>query len=151
MLEDLDMVFNKIKSPIKIINANGSSFSNNTIDIANVRIEFLNGSTANLSANKLSNKEVHKIEFVQKDKLINIDYLNNESQILITNKDKENGNEALFYTENPNILIKDEKHSEFEHSSDLLIKQLPTTNSLEDARLTLKVVRQITDIINNKL
>ena len=151
MLEDLDIIFKTIKSPIKSINANGATFSNNTIDIANVRIEFLNGSTANLSANKLSNKKIHQIEFVQKDQFINVDYLNHTSQILETNKAFHDNEEPINYTENRITITKEREIIEFEYFIDLINNRVKNTDSLEEASLTLRVSKQIIQIIKNKL
>ena len=151
MLEDLDVVFDIIKSPIKSINANGATFSNSTIDIANVRIEFLNGSTANLSANHISYKETHQIELVQNSKLINVDYLNKSSQILAENKDTDKLKASPFIKTEPSFQKKNASLSEFEHFLYLLKQKTSNTNALEKSRLSLKVAKQIINIINNKL
>ena len=51
-------------------------------DIANARIEFDNGCVANLTASRISMKNMRKSRFFQKDAYISIDFLSKETEIL---------------------------------------------------------------------
>ena len=62
MIHDLDIVLHVVKSPIKSINASGVSVLSNTPDIANARIEFINGCVANITSSRMSLKQCKKIK-----------------------------------------------------------------------------------------
>jgi len=57
MIHDIDILLTIVDSPIKNIYANGVPVITNNIDIANARIEFVNGSVANLTASRISMKK----------------------------------------------------------------------------------------------
>ena len=79
MIHDLDIVLSTIKSNIKKINASGVSVVSDSPDIANARIEFDNGCVANLTASRISMKNMRKSRFFQKDAYISIDFLSKET------------------------------------------------------------------------
>ena len=81
MVHDLDIILNKVKSGIKNISAVGVSVLTDNIDIANARIEFQNGSIANVTASRISQTKVRKIRFWQKDSYVSVDSLNKEVNI----------------------------------------------------------------------
>jgi len=51
-------------------------------DIANARIEFDNGCVANLTASRMSMKNMRKTRFFQKNAYISVDFLNKKSEII---------------------------------------------------------------------
>ena len=82
MIHDIDIILNSVDSPIKQISSSGVSVISDTPDIANARIEFENGCVANLTASRVSLKNMRKTRFFQSGKYISIDFLNRESQIV---------------------------------------------------------------------
>ncbi|MFN3556073.1 MAG: Gfo/Idh/MocA family oxidoreductase [Bacteroidales bacterium] len=82
MIHDIDIVLSIVKSPIKRIHASGVSVISDTPDIANARIEFNNGCVANLTASRISMKNMRKTRFFQKDSYIAVDFLTKESEII---------------------------------------------------------------------
>lgn len=82
MIHDIDIVLSVIKSPIKRIHASGVAVVSDTPDIANARIEFNNGCVANLTASRISMKNMRKSRFFQKDSYIAVDFLTKESEII---------------------------------------------------------------------
>ena len=66
MIHDLDIVLHVVKSPVKSINASGVSVLSNTPDIANARIEFINGCVANITSSRMSLNNVRKSRFFSK-------------------------------------------------------------------------------------
>ena len=82
MIHDIDIILNSVNSPIKQISSSGVSVISDTPDIANARIEFENGCVANLTASRVSLKNMRKTRFFQSGKYISIDFLNRESQIV---------------------------------------------------------------------
>lgn len=85
MIHDLDIVLSIVKSPVKRIHASGVSVVSDTPDIANARIEFNNGCVANLTASRISMKNMRKTRFFQKDCYIAVDFLTKESEIIRMN------------------------------------------------------------------
>lgn len=82
MIHDIDIVLNIVKSNIKKISASGVAVVSDTPDIANVRIEFDNGCVANLTASRISLKNMRKTRVFQRDAYISIDFLDKQAEIV---------------------------------------------------------------------
>lgn len=82
MIHDIDIVLNTVHSPIKNISASGVAVITDTPDIANARIEFENGCTANLTASRVSIKKMRRARFFQKNAYITVDYQSKEANII---------------------------------------------------------------------
>ena len=70
MIHDIDIVLSVVKSSVKKISTSGVAVVSDTPDIANARIEFDNGCVANLTASRISLKNMRKSRFLQKDAYI---------------------------------------------------------------------------------
>ena len=113
MIHDIDIILNSVNSPIKQISSSGVSVISDTPDIANARIEFENGCVANLTASRVSLKNMRKTRFFQSGKYISIDFLNRESQIVEIDEKKSEtpimtletskGNKKKIYFSKPDI------------------------------------------------
>lgn len=90
MIHDIDIVLSVIKSPIKRIHASGVPVVSDSPDIANARIEFNNGCVANLTASRISMKNMRKCRFFQKDSYVAVDFLKKESEIIRMKNASEN-------------------------------------------------------------
>ncbi|MEY3367790.1 MAG: hypothetical protein RI973_945 [Bacteroidota bacterium] len=82
MIHDIDIVLHLVKSPVQHISASGVAVVSDTPDIANARIEFANGCVANLTASRISIKQMRKIRLFQKDAYVGLDFLEKNAQIL---------------------------------------------------------------------
>lgn len=82
MIHDLDIILSIVKSDIKRITASGVAVVSDTPDIANARIEFNNGCVANLTASRISLKNMRKTRIFQKDNYISIDFLNKKLDMM---------------------------------------------------------------------
>lgn len=82
MIHDLDLILELVKSEIKDVQANGVCVVNDTPDICNARITFENGCVANLTASRISIKQMRKLRLFQENEYISLDFLNKESQII---------------------------------------------------------------------
>lgn len=82
MIHDLDIVLSLVKSEITEIRARGVALVSPTPDIANARIEFENGCVANLTASRISLKQMRKVRFFQKDAYVSLDFLEKSAQIV---------------------------------------------------------------------
>lgn len=115
MIHDIDIILSVVKSPVKTVSASGVSVLSETPDIANARIEFENGCVANLTASRISLKNMRKARFFQRDAYISVDFLEKKCEavrmkdapkelddfaMILTNAE---GIEKQIYFENPKV------------------------------------------------
>jgi predicted dehydrogenase len=82
MIHDLDIILNLVPSKIKRIFANGVCLVSKTPDIGNARIEWENGCVANVTASRMSFKNMRKMRIFQPDAYIGLDFLERSAQII---------------------------------------------------------------------
>lgn len=82
MIHDLDIILSTVNSPVKRISASGVAVVSDTPDITNARIEFENGCVANLTASRISLKNMRKSRFFQKDAYISVDFLEQKMEVV---------------------------------------------------------------------
>lgn len=82
MIHDIDIVLSVVGGNVKNISASGVAVLSESPDIANARIEFDNGCVANLTASRISLKQMRKSRFFQKDAYIAVDFLEKKSEIV---------------------------------------------------------------------
>lgn len=82
MIHDLDIILSTTNANVKNISASGVAVVSETPDIANARIEFDNGCVANLTASRISLKNMRKVRFFQRDAYISVDFLKRTSEIV---------------------------------------------------------------------
>ncbi|NNE28606.1 MAG: Gfo/Idh/MocA family oxidoreductase [Saprospiraceae bacterium] len=82
MIHDLDLLLSLIASPIAEIHASGVALVSNAADICNARIQFENGCVANLTASRISLKQMRKLRIFQPDAYISLDFLEKDVQII---------------------------------------------------------------------
>ncbi len=82
MIHDIDIILSIVNSNVKRLSASGVPIVSSTPDIANVRLEFDNGCVANLTASRLSLKNMRKTRIFQRDSYISVDFLDKECQIV---------------------------------------------------------------------
>ena len=82
MIHDLDLVLHLVKSPVTKVSASGVAVLSHTPDIANVRLEFANGCVANLTASRISMKQMRKMRLFQPDHYLSLDFLEKNAQIV---------------------------------------------------------------------
>ena len=87
MIHDIDIILKTVDSKVKDILSSGVSVISETPDIANARIEFENGCVANLTASRVSLKNMRKTRFFQSGKYISVDFLNKESEVVEIDSD----------------------------------------------------------------
>ena len=82
MIHDLDLILSCMKTEVIEIRATGVSILSDSPDIANVRLEFENGAVANLTASRISMKQMRKLRIFQPDAYISLDFLDKNAQII---------------------------------------------------------------------
>jgi len=82
MIHDLDIILSSVNARLRKLSASGVAVVSDTPDIANARLEFDNGCVANLTASRISMKNMRKSRFFQKNAYISVDFLTKESEIV---------------------------------------------------------------------
>ncbi len=74
MIHDIDIVMHIIDSPLKELRASGVAVLTALPDIASVRMEFANGAVANLTASRISTKNMRKLRVFQGNSYLVADF-----------------------------------------------------------------------------
>ncbi|UCD36678.1 MAG: Gfo/Idh/MocA family oxidoreductase [Fidelibacterota bacterium] len=125
MIHDIDVVLHLVKSPVREIRANGVNVITDSIDIATARLEFENGAVANLTASRISQKQMRKLRIFQSHIYIGVDFLQQLTEVyrlvgpeevtaeaLLTMPFEFNGRRSLITYEKPTILEENALHLE---------------------------------------
>ncbi|MBA2612331.1 MAG: Gfo/Idh/MocA family oxidoreductase [Bacteroidetes bacterium] len=82
MLHDLELILYIVRSNVKRISASGGAFVSKTADIVNARIEFENGTVANITTNRIAFKNTRKFRVFAKDHFVSLDLLNKSTEVV---------------------------------------------------------------------
>jgi predicted dehydrogenase len=157
MIHDIDIILSVVNSKVKKVHASGISVISETPDIANARIEFENGCVANLTASRISMKNMRKTRFFQKDAYISVDFLEKNSEI-VRMKDVPNnpdefamilqnaeGIKKQIYFDNPEIENNNAILDELESFADAINNGTRPIVSLRQGAEALRVAQMIID------
>ena len=91
MIHDIDIILTLVNAPVTAIHAVGVPVLTSTTDIANVRLQFATGCIANVTASRISAKEMRKIRIFQNDAYLSMDFAAQEVDVFrkISNPDAE--------------------------------------------------------------
>ncbi len=93
MIHDIDIILALADSPVQNIQASGVSILSDSVDIANARIRFENGTVASITSSRIARDKVRKIKVFQKNMYITIDFLLGLTEIyrvIDANEDDDN-------------------------------------------------------------
>jgi predicted dehydrogenase len=93
MIHDIDLVLDLVKSPVADLKAIGMKVLTDRYDMAQARLEFENGSVANITASRVSANKFRKLRVFEKDRYFSMDFLNRSSSVAEVSA--ENGKKAL--------------------------------------------------------
>jgi predicted dehydrogenase len=147
MIHDIDIILNIVNAPVSAIHAVGVPVLSQKIDIANVRLQFATGCVANVTASRISGKEMRKIRIFQNDAYFSIDYATQE--VMIYRKTSEPDNEGIPQITYEKIDIRPGDSLEEEIKAFLKAVSYRTEPEVsgEAGRNALKVALEITDQI----
>ena len=165
MIHDIDIVLSVVESGIRKISASGVAIISDTPDIANARLEFDNGCVANLTASRISMKNMRKSRFFQRDAYISVDFLKKETEII---RLKNIGNEAAdplsmiidlpdgkgskqIYFDKPKIIPLNAIQSELQSFAKAIIYNITPSVTINDGYLALDVATRITEHVNKAI
>lgn len=160
MIHDIDVILSVVKSRVKNIHASGVSVISETPDIANARIEFENGCVANLTASRISLKNMRKSRFFQKDAYISVDFLEKKCEVVRMKDAPElpgdfdmilqnaEGLKKQIYFENPDVAANNAILDELETFADAIQNGTRPVVTLQDGTDALKVAYRIIECFN---
>ncbi|WP_299117890.1 Gfo/Idh/MocA family protein [uncultured Winogradskyella sp.] len=155
MIHDIDIILSVVDSPVKHISASGVSVISETPDIANARIEFKNGCVANLTASRISLKNMRKTRFFQKDAYISVDFLEKKCEVVKMKDAPESpgdfdmilqnaeGIKKQIYFDNPEIENNNAILDELETFADAINNNTKPVVTLHDGTEALRVANMI--------
>jgi predicted dehydrogenase len=157
MIHDIDIILSVVKSKVKNVHASGISVISDTPDIANARIEFENGCVANLTASRISMKNMRKSRFFQKDAYISVDMLEKSVEIVRMKDVPENpddfamilqnaeGVKKQIYFDNPKVENSNAILDELETFADAIINKTEPVVSLRNGTDALRIAQMVID------
>ncbi len=161
MIHDIDIVLHTVNSSVRKISASGVAVVSESPDIANARIEFDNGCVANLTASRLSLKNMRKTRLFQRDAYISIDFLEKEVEVIRMNQIEgepdplaitiDLGNEKglkQILMDRPEILPTNAIKSELESFADAIVHNRNPVVSASDGFQALDVAYRIIEKLN---
>ena len=146
MIHDLDLVLALAKSEIAQISACGFRVLTDSIDIANVRIEFADGCVANLSASRVSQQPVRKLRVFQHDRYASADL--QAGKLRIARRDAKQGGiveDASAYDD------RDELRAEIANFVDAVRGGRPPLVAGEDGRRALALALEVGRLVRVRL
>ena len=155
MIHDIDIILSVVKSEVLDIQASGVSVISKSPDIANARIAFENGCVANLTASRISLKNMRKSRFFQRDAYISVDFLERKVEVVRMKDAPETpgefdmvlqnaeGDRKQIYFENPEIRSNNAILDELESLADAIENDREVLVSLEDGARALDVALRI--------
>mgnify|MGYP006430777135 FL=1 len=161
MIHDIDIILSSVKSPVKEIHASGVAVISETPDIANARLVFENNCVANLTASRISLKNMRKSRFFQQDAYISVDFLMKKSEIVKMKDAPENpgdfdmilqnaeGKRKQIYFDNPKIETNNAILDELNSFAKCINEDLVPEVTFEDATKALEVAIGIIDHFDN--
>lgn len=75
MIHDIDIILSLMGSELRTVSAVGTPVLTDHVDIANARLEFANGSVANVVASRVSDKTTRRIRVFQERKYLSLDFI----------------------------------------------------------------------------
>ncbi len=148
MIHDLDIILHNVASEVKEVHAVGMSVITGKTDIANVRMVFENGTVANLTASRVSNKTLRKIRVFQPDAYLSVNCLKREISVIRLDVNVKDLNHFPHLTSNKTTFPgRDPLADEISSFVTAVINGSDPVVTGEDGRRALKVALGIIDQI----
>lgn len=164
MIHDIDIVLSVIRSAVKKIHASGVAVVSDSPDICNARLEFENGAVANITASRISFKNMRKSRFFQRDAYIAVDFLEKKTEVVrmksiskqpedpfaITIDLPQKGMKQILF-DNPPVLETNAIKIELESFAASIMNDVHPSVSAEDGYRALEVAYKVMDCIQKKV
>lgn len=164
MIHDLDLLAYFVDAEVTSVVANGVNVVEDSPDICSARIDFSNGCVANLTASRISLKQMRKFRIFQEDKYVSMDFLNKETQVVSLSETSDNpDNQMTIETQmgkkyidifSPEIVSSNAIVDELKDFYSAIANKREISVSITDGLKSLRMAEQIQDCIfrnNQKL
>lgn len=163
MVHDLDILFTLVDAPVTHVSACGVAVVSPTPDITNARIEFANGTVANLTASRISLKNMRKTRIFQDDAYIAVDFLEKKTEVVRIHDqevsgypysmtlDLADGEERQITLERPEIHPLNAIKTELESFHDSIIHNTTPVVSIQDGVKVLILAYDILKAVDESL
>jgi predicted dehydrogenase len=160
MIHDIDIVLSVVKANLRKTSASGVAVISDTPDICNARLEFDNGCVANLTASRISLKNMRKSRFFQKNAYISVDFLQKKSELVRIQAvdqsdpfamiiDPANGKEPKqLIFEQPEVEANNALKDELEAFGKCIQEDTRPSVTIEDGYQAIHVAHQILEQLN---
>ena len=160
MIHDIDVLLSVVHSPVKHIEASGVAVISKSPDITDARIEFENGCVANLTASRISMKNMRKSSFFQRDAYISVDFLEKKVEVVRMKDAPEHPNEydmilqnaegehKQIYFEYPEVQPSNAILDELETFADAIEHNTTPVVTFLQGTEALRVAREISSLAN---
>ena len=143
MIHDLEIILHLVRSPLVSIDAVGTPVLTKREDVGNARLRFANGCVANVTASRVSDKKMRKIQVFHTEGYISLDYQEQSGHI---------------YTKQGNEIVREDVQVEKDEPLKLELAAFVQSVRLgvqpvvsgEQAANALKVALQITEAIQQQ-
>ena len=149
MIHDIDLVLQLINSPIDNIIADGVNIVSNSIDLANVKLIFKNGCVVNLTASRISNKNMRKMRIFETKSYSSLDLMKKE--FVEYNAIINESTKKMTFKNTKHIIIEnDALRQELKDFCDCIESKNISTTNLSYSIQALEIAKKINHIIQSK-
>jgi len=160
MIHDIDIVLHLVQSEVVGVSASGVSIVSSTPDICNARLEFANGTVANLTASRISLKNMRKTRVFTGNSYVSVDFLEKKADVIRIKDVKgetddyavvlyaPDGGQKQIYFEHPRVEQNNAILDEIHALADAINGDTEPPVSLTDGRAALEVAIRIVDEVN---
>ncbi|WP_417913334.1 Gfo/Idh/MocA family oxidoreductase [Candidatus Electronema sp. TJ] len=145
MIHDIDIILSMVNSPIQSIHTVGAPVVTQLTDIANARIVFENGCTANITVSRISLDNVRKMRIFQPGRYLAVDF--SKKEVMDVRLKQEGGSFPLPEISKHAFQEQDVLELELrEFVDNVRLRRQPTVSGREGRRaleIALDVIRQI--------
>lgn len=157
MIHDIDLVLSMVNSDVDHIEANGVGVAGKSADICNARITFKNDTVANLTASRISLKQMRKLRLFQRDQYMAMDFLNHEVQVvkllhtephdMLTMKLELPDGDRWIAAENPDVIKHNAIEMELREFGEAIANRSTTGVTFEQGARAVEVASRIMEQI----
>ncbi len=149
MIHDIDIILNIVNSPLKTIHTVGAPVVTKTTDIANARLIFENGATANVTVSRISRTNIREMRIFQPGSYIKVNFANKKVMTIHLSDELLESGMPKQDVEVKSFMEQDALKAEIEHFLENVEKRTkPLVSGTEGRRaldVALKVIEQINE------
>ncbi len=148
MIHDIDIIMNIVKSPLKTIHTVGAPVVTKTTDIANARLIFENGATANVTVSRISRTNIREMRIFQPGSYIKVNFANKKVMTIHLSDELLESGMPKQDVEVKSFMEQDALKAEIEHFLENVEKRTKPLVSGAEGRRALDVALQVIKQIN---